>query len=276
MMTIALAVPLMALLAQAALPETGLYRVGAGDVLEVTVRGRDDLSRTPTVQTSGSVWLPVAGELTVAGLTPPEIEGALVRILVGKSLEADVQVRVKEYQNQFVWVGGEVNRPGRKPLRGGTRLLDALVEAGGFSVRASGEVVVSRLEGTFPNGTSTLRADFDPTGAPGPGEQAALATVLRNGDTVTAPQQSYVTVEGEVVRPGRYAIGGETTLSGLVSTAGGVTRSGRSRVSVRRIDPETGAPRMLEVDLKAVQEGKQPDLRLLPNDAVSVKPRRVL
>jgi hypothetical protein len=30
------------------------------------------------------------------------------------------------------------------------------------------------------------------------------------------------------------------------------------------------------VDLKAVEQGKQPDLVLLPNDAVSVTPRRVL
>jgi polysaccharide export outer membrane protein len=61
-------------------------------------------------------------------------------------------VRVKEYQSQFVSVVGEVNSPGRKPLRGQTRLIDVLIEAGGFTPRASGDIVITRLQGSFEGG----------------------------------------------------------------------------------------------------------------------------
>lgn len=271
-----LVTPLLAVLAQAPPPTADEYRVGAGDVLEVAILGRDDLSRTPTVQTSGVVWLPEAGDVDVAGLTRGEIEARLVARLAKPIGEARVQVRVKEYQNQFVWVAGEVNRPGRRPLRGGTRLIDVLLEAGGFTANASGEVLVTRLEGAFPDGSQTLRARFTPVPAPTPPEQASLETRLKNGDTITASPQYYVLVQGEVERPGRYAMDGELTVSRLLSSAGGPTRNGGRKVKVRRFDPQSGQPQILEVDLKAVEQGKQPDLVLLPNDAVSVTPRRVL
>jgi protein involved in polysaccharide export with SLBB domain len=63
------------------------------------------------------------------------------------------------------------------------------------------------------------------------------------------------------------------TVSGAISTAGGLTRFGASDVKVRRVDPQTGATRILEVKLKAVRDGKQPDLALLPNDVISVSRR---
>ena len=273
--------PLLALLAQApaapamAPASVGDYRVGAGDVLEVTVLERDDLSRAPTVQTNGVIWLPLAGDVAVANLTPAEIEAKLAGLLA-KTAGSRVQVRVREYQNQFVWAAGEVARPGRKALRGHTRLIDVLVEAGGFTANASGEVLVSRLEGTFPDGARTWRARFTRGMAPTSEEQQGLETLLRNGDAITAAPQYYVTVDGEVARPGRYAIEGDLTVSRVVSSAGGRTRMGGKRVRVRRIDPHTGSPQLLDVDLKAVEEGKKPDLLLLPNDAVSVEPRRTL
>src|SRR5262249_6520409 len=41
------------------------YRVGAGDVLDVTVFGNEDLTRTATIQTNGAVVLPLLGEVPV-------------------------------------------------------------------------------------------------------------------------------------------------------------------------------------------------------------------
>ena len=160
----ALAAATLLLLAQApaAGGETLLYRVGPGDVLEVVVDGRPDLSRLPTVQTTGSVWLPRAGEVEVRGLSTSEIAARVTPLLAGEDLASPrVAVRVKEYQSQFVWVRGSVQRPGRKPLRSGTRLLDALLDAGGFQQGASGEVAVERAAGTFADGTRAARFHFE-------------------------------------------------------------------------------------------------------------------
>jgi polysaccharide biosynthesis/export protein len=250
------------------------YKVGPGDVLEVTVLGHDDLSRTPTVQTSGTIALPLLGEVPVAGQTVSQIKQKVTELLGRDYLvNPQVDVRVSEYHSQFVTVLGEVSSPGRKPLRGSTRVIDVLVEAGGLTTRASGEVTVTRLAG-FEGGERTMRLRLGSRTLSAE-EQARLELPLQHGDIVSASPKYYVTVEGEVARPGRYPIDGDLTVSGAVSQAGGLTRFGSSRLKVRRTDPDTGKSTFLEVDLKDVRKGKEPDPTLLPNDVVTVSRRRL-
>lgn len=256
----------------AAAPE---YRVGSGDVLEVVVLGNEDLSRTPTVQTGGTVTLPLLGEVQVAGLTVPEIKDKLTTLLGRDYLvRPQVEVTVKDYQSQFVTVLGEVAAPGRKALRGRTRLVDVLVDAGGFTPRASGEVSVTRLDGAFEDGARTRTLRFV-AGSLTAEAQSGLETALRHGDIVTAAPKHYVTVEGEVARPGRFLLEGDLTVSGAVSLAGGLTRFGSNGVKLRRVDAATGKTSIIEVDLKGVRKGEDPDPRLQPNDVVMVSRRLI-
>jgi polysaccharide export outer membrane protein len=247
--------------------------VGPGDVLEITVLGNADLSRSATVQTSGTITFPLLNEVQVAGLTVGEIQRKMTALLARDFLvDPHVEVQVKEYQSQFVIVLGEVNTPGRKVLRGASRLIDVLVESGGFTPRASGEVVITRNEGSFDGGGRVLRMRLG--GAFSVQDYVGLEMPLRNGDVITAPARQYVTVEGEVQRPGRYAIEGDLTVTGAISTAGGLTRFGSSDVKVRRIDPATGKVTITKVDLKSVRRGSRPDPAVAPNDVITV-PRRL-
>jgi len=250
------------------------YVVGPGDILQVTVYGNEELSRAPTVQPNGTIGLPLLGDVAVTGLSASEIQRKLTALLARDFLvNPQVEVKVKEYQSQFVSVVGEVNNPGRKPLRGRTRLFDVLIEAGGFTPRASGEVVITRREGTFDNGGHSLRLQFSGA-SPAPRDLVNLEVPLQNGDLITASAKYYVTVEGEVVRPGRYPLEEETTISTAVSAAGGLTRFAKNDVRVRRVSPETGKTEILEVDLKAIRNGKVTDLVLRPNDVITV-PRKL-
>jgi protein involved in polysaccharide export with SLBB domain len=257
------------LLAQAAAEAPPPYRVGPGDVLEVVVDGRPDLSRLPTVQTTGSLWLPRAGQVEVRGLTTGEIASKVTPLLAGEDLASPrVAVRVREYQSQFVWVRGAVVRPGRKPLRSGTRLVDALLDAGGFQGGASGEVVLERSTGAFADGTRSAHFRF--AGAsPTPEELEQLGLPLLAGDEITATVQRWITVSGAVKRPGRHEFDGALTLSRAVEAAGGVLRNGSERVLVRRKGGE------IEIDLGAVREGTVEDLALAPGDEVVVRARRL-
>jgi polysaccharide export outer membrane protein len=253
--------------------ESREYQIGSGDILEIDVFGNDDLSRTATVQPDGRITLPLLGDVTVGGLTPRETAVRLTELLGRDYLvNPQVDVRVKEYLSQYVTVVGEVQSPGRKPLKGRTRLIDALVDAGGLTTRASGEVIVTRISGGFPDGYHTLTVRLG--GALTPASERVIETILRNGDVVTVSSRHYITVEGEVQRPNRYVVDSELTVSGAISLAGGLTRFGGGNVRVRRVDPATGKTEILEVDLKAIRKGKQTDLILQPNDAVSV-PRRL-
>jgi polysaccharide export outer membrane protein len=242
-------------------------------VLEINVFGNDDLSRVPTVQPHGVIALPLLGEVPVGGLSVAEVQRKLTTLLARDFLvNPQVEVKVKEYQSQSVSVVGEVNSPGRKPLRGRTRLIDVLLESGGFKPTASGEVVITRVEGTFEGGSRSLKMRFA-GGAPSPQDQINLELPLQNGDIIHASPKYYVTVEGEVMRPGRYPIDGDLTVTGALSLAGGLTRFGSNGLRVRRVDPETKETQILEVDLKDVRSGKKPDLPLLGGDVVTVSRR---
>jgi len=254
---------------------TAEYAVGPGDVLDVVVIDNDELTRTSTVQTSGAITLPLLGEVTVAGLTLQEIRRKLTSLLERDYLvNPQVEVRVREYQSQFVIVLGEVNTPGRKALRGRTRLIDLLVDAGGIKPTASGDVMITRREGTFESGTDTLRLKLSGSRVMTPQDWINLEVVLRNGDMINVAPKQQVTIEGEVVRPGRYAIEADTTISAAISLAGGLTRLGSNDVKIRRLDVATGKAEITEVDLKDIRDGKKPDVVLHPNDVITVPRRR--
>lgn len=263
------AAPLLAMLAQVKDATPAPYRVGPGDVVEVAVEGRPDLSRMPTVQTTGSIWLPRAGDVVVLGLTTGEIAARVEPRIAGPDLASPrVAVRVTGYHSQFVWVLGAVNQPGRKPLRAGTRLVDALLDAGGFLQGASGDVVVTRSLGSFPDGSRELRLQF--TGKnPSPDELERLALPLAAGDQVTATLQRFIGVTGAVARPGQYVYRDALTLGALVEQAGGLLRSGSDRVLLRRAGAEQ------EIDLGAIRKGSQPDVVLQSGDEVVVRERRL-
>jgi polysaccharide export outer membrane protein len=237
-------------------------------VIEVAVDGRPDLSRMPTVQTTGSIWLPRAGDVLVLGLTTGEIAARVAPRIAGPDLTLpQVAVRVTGYHSQFVWVLGAVNQPGRKPLRAGTRLVDALLDAGGFQQAASGEVVVVRSVGSFGDGTRELRLQLSGK-EPSADELERLALPLAAGDQVTATLQRFVGVTGAVARPGQYVYRDGLTLGVLVEQAGGLSRSGSDRAVLRRAGAEQ------EVDLGAVRKGRKPDVALQPGDEVVVRERR--
>lgn len=250
------------------------YVVGPGDVLDIAVIDNAELTRTSTVQTSGAITLPLLGEVLVGGLTVQEIRRKLTTLLERDFLvNPHVEVRVREYQSQFVIVLGEVNAAGRKPLRGRTRLIDLLVDSGGFKPSASGDITITRNEGTFEGGSDTLRLHIG-SASMSPLDRVNLEVVLRNGDLINVAPKHQVTIEGEVVRPGRYTIEGDTTLTAAISLAGGLTRFGSDNVKIRRLDATTGKAQIISVDLKGIRKGKKPDAPLQPNDVINVPRRR--
>ena len=124
---------------------TSAYKIGAQDVLEVSVFKVPDLSKTVQVADSGSVNLPLVGEIPAAGRTAQEVERDLTKRLGDKYLQSpQVTVFVKEYNSQRVTIEGAVKKPGVYPIRGKSSLLQLIATAEGLTEVAESEVVVFR------------------------------------------------------------------------------------------------------------------------------------
>jgi polysaccharide export outer membrane protein len=250
------------------------YRLGPGDVLELVVEGRPELARLPTVQTTGVIHVPMLGEVPVAERTPHEVAARLTYLLGREGVAGPVTVRVRAFNNRSVWVSGAVNRPGRKGLRGADRLIDLLLEAGGFTAEASGEVEVLRRDGVFDDGSTSRRFRFQ-AGVPSESDRAHLVMRLWPGDVVTASVRQFVTVKGQVGRPGRYVLREGMTVSQALKDAGGLTRFGHPKVVLQRALPRDGEASVSEVDLRAVEKGGADDVLLRAEDALSVRARKL-
>jgi polysaccharide export outer membrane protein len=271
----------------ASTPEITPYVVGSGDILEISVLDQPEVSRTTTVQTNGRFTMPLLGDIEVAGKTLFEIQKLVTDLLARDFLlNPKVEVRVREYASQFVLVLGEVAVPGRRALRGNTRLIDILIEAGSFRPSASGSVTIQRTEGTFPNGEKRLRFRLGDNPEMSEADRLNSELLLKNGDIVTASPKYYVIVDGEIGKPGRFVIEHDLTLFGVIAEAGGLGKFSSSKVRIIRKKAEdadlTGfgpcdgnrQDVCREIDIQDIRKGKVQDLLMAPNDKVIVSKRR--
>ena len=130
-------------------PGNGGYRIGPQDVLDVSVYQAPDLAKTVQVAESGTINLPLVGDVQAAGVTAQELERTLKSKLGGKYLQnPQVTVFVKEYNSQRVTVEGSVEKPGVYPYRGRVSLLELIATAGGMKEVADGsDVMIFRTTG---------------------------------------------------------------------------------------------------------------------------------
>jgi len=197
-----------------------------------------------------------------------------------------VEVRVREYASQFALVLGEVMNPGRRALRGSTRLIDVLVESGGFRPSASGEILIQRTDGTFSSGEKLARVRIGNTPNNFDKDEPTLELLIRNGDVVTVAPKYFVTVDGEVNRPGRIVIENDLTLLGVIAESGGPAKFASEKVRIIRkkaagvdltgFEPCQGAANDMcrVVDIGDIRKGKVQDVILAANDKVVVSRRK--
>lgn len=122
------------------------YRIGPLDVLTITVFRVPELSAEVQVADTGTINLPLIGEVTAAGRTAKDVETDVTARLGEKYLQnPQVTVFIKEYNAQRVTVNGAVKKPGVFPLKGRTTLMQLISMAEGLDHnRASSNVVVFR------------------------------------------------------------------------------------------------------------------------------------
>jgi polysaccharide export outer membrane protein len=135
-------------------PGSDGYRIGPQDVLDISVYQAPDLAKTVQVAETGTINLPLVGDIRAGGVTARELERSLKAQLSKKYFQdPQVTVFVREYNSQRVTLEGAISRPGVYPYRGPVSLLQLIATAGGLSDVADGTDVM-----VFRTATGTRQA----------------------------------------------------------------------------------------------------------------------
>jgi len=271
------------------------YRIGAGDLVKVSVFDVESLDRTIRVTDSGTMTLPLIGTLHVAGLTERGLEAAIAKQLEAKYLQnAQVSVFVQEYNSQRVAVLGAVMKPGQYSLsRDRTSILDMISEAGGLARDAGSRIYLLPAERNDPTKLAMLNtaakvglSDAAPVAAAiGPdsdpiivdvrdilssGTQTALTLPARAGDVVVVPEAGQFLVDGWVDKPGAYSLArGATVLAAITAAGGPLYPAATSDVQVVR-NERSGGRTTINADVSSIIDGKRQDIPLQAGDIVYV------
>ena len=124
------------------------YEIGAGDIVNVSVRGQDEFSGDFAVDGDGMLEYPILGPVKASEMTREELARKLTTLLADGYLKSpDVSVSIKEFWSRRVFVTGQVEAPGAYGLKGDRSLLGLLNEIGGPTDSAGHEVIVVRPPG---------------------------------------------------------------------------------------------------------------------------------
>ncbi|WP_181707170.1 polysaccharide biosynthesis/export family protein [Chthonobacter rhizosphaerae] len=139
------------------------YRLDSGDRLRITVFEQPSLTNTYAVDQAGHVTLPLIGPVGARGRTTQELGGAIAGALKkGFLRDPDVSVEVDTYRPFFIM--GEVRAPGQYVYVTGLTVQTAVAIAGGFTPRASEDVVeiTRQMNGKVMTGLVPLSAAVRP------------------------------------------------------------------------------------------------------------------
>ncbi len=126
------------------------YRIGAQDLLAISVFGVQELNKDVRVNSNGQISLPLVGGVMAGGRTIPELEAELAKKYSDGYLQKpQVSVFVKEFTSQRVTLEGAITKPGIYPITGKTTLLQAIAMAGGIDDKVAdlGGIVLMRQVG---------------------------------------------------------------------------------------------------------------------------------
>jgi protein involved in polysaccharide export with SLBB domain len=207
------------------------YILGPGDTLTIHLWGGTTQNITRAIDRDGSIFLPEAGSIEIAGLPLGRAQAMIESALKQQYRNAQVVVAVSRLRSVRVYLVGDVQRPGGYDISSLSTPVSALYAAGGPTAAGSlrtlrhyrGKQLVEDVDlyDFLLHGIRNGSASFE------------------SGDTLLVPPAGpLVAVSGAVKRPAIYELkAGETTLATVVDDAGGFTAAASlSHIRIERID----------------------------------------
>jgi len=239
-----------------------VLQVAGGDLLEINVFDVPELSGKFRVSNTGSISLPLIGELAVQDNRTDEVEHTIAQKLEdgGYVRNPQVSVFVAEFATQGVSVLGEVKKPGIYPSFGSHRLLDYLSMAEGTTPLAGSMVDITRHVST-----ATQRVALRSKG------EARQNPEVLSGDTILVERAGVVYVVGDVARPGGFPMDQDDQLSVLqaVALAQGANHTAALK-SAKLIRSTPQGKTEVPINLSAMLGSKAADVPLKDGDIVFI------
>ena len=258
-------------------PQTERYRIGAGDVLEIRIYNRPQLSRDAVrVEGNGMIRMPlIEGEIQAACRTEGELAKEIATRYARYYKNLPVDIFVKEFHAREVALIGAVNEQGRYQMQRPMRLLELLTFAKGPSDKAGQSInIVRGARGDLcseanaaanQEGLITLRLNDTLRG------DEAANPYVEAGDIVTIPDAEQVYVVGNVYSPRSLPLKETLTVSRAIAMAGGPLRDSKTdKIRVVRRSAGASGPSEMYVNLTAIARKKEDDLVLQANDIIEI------
>ncbi len=145
------------------------YKLGVADKVRVIVFNEETLSGEFTVSDSGTLSLPLIGDVKATGRTPREvIRDIEAKLADGYLREPRVSMDVLTYRPFYIM--GEVTKPGEYPYSNGLTALNAVARAEGFTYRANKRKVFIKRFGE----TTEHQYKMDPSVVVYPGDTVRI------------------------------------------------------------------------------------------------------
>ena len=251
-------------------------KIGANDLLAISVYDAPELTRTVRVDSDGSIRLPMLKQrIKVEGLMPGQVEGVVAEALTAEQLlvEPFVTVTVAEYNSRPISVMGAVKRPITFQVISPMTLLEALSRAEGLSAEAGPEILVSRTQ-PGPGGEPAALVQRVAVKALIDAADPEMNVKLTGGEEIRIPEAGKIYVVGNVKRPGGFRLqdNTETTvLKALALAEGLMPFAGKQAYIYRR--EGSGSKNEIPIELKKIMDRKAPDATLMANDILYVPDR---
>lgn len=247
------------------------YRLGKGDEITVDFAGRTDLQAKLVVGPDGRITLPLAGDIQLDGLTRTDAAKAIQGALENFYSNLSAQVTVTKYTANRILVLGAVTTPGMVTFEGTPTLLEALTRSGlgtGPDKAVNSAQIPERCA-VYRGQDQVIWIDLKKLMNSGNG----LADLrLRRDDVVYVPSSAerFVSVLGQVQRPGAVPLTDTSTLMSVLAQAGGFAEKAGAKPHIQILDPEKHTSRVVALtDL--LNPDKSLEISLHPGDVIFVQ-----
>jgi len=257
-------------LQELATDEEPIYKMNAGDAIEIRVYGHEDLGMLTKIGPDGTVGMAFMGQVRLSGLTISEGADKIREGLAPYVKNPVVSITVKEILSETATIAGACSKPGVYGISNSTRLADLYAMAGSSAKRLfnGSDVDVADLEHSiFVRDGEILPVNFQKAINSGD----LLHNVrIRKGDYVFVAQrmEASVTICGEVARPHKRLYESGMGLVETLSEAGWMLDTHWKHVIIIR--DGLASPRMYKVDIDGILSGKCRNVMLKSGDIVYV------